>query len=304
MPKCVDLLANILFIYIFVIYTFKINAFPYFYKKIYYDKLPSHYIIKEIEKDCKNGEVYNRCTFMRIPKVSGQLETAQYLRYTNSSLIRFGDGEILAILKKDIPKEKADPLLARRMYECFKCTDKRIAIGLPNVFSYYPFYTRGVYKTWRKDFPDLVEWMLDNVDYNKQYFDTFITSPFITTYNTSCELVDLVYKNLREIWKDKNVVIMRGDNGEVYDYDVYDTARSQKVFYAPAKGSWLKYEDLKNKLMKEHPKSLYILSVGHLSKILVYDLVKDGRRALDMGHLAKDYDCYRKKRYQRNFFSV
>lgn len=56
--------------------------------------------------------------------------------------------------------------------------------------------------------------------------------------------------------------------------------------------------------MKEDPNNLYILSVGHLSKILVYDLVKEGRRALDMGHLAKDYDCYRKNVYISGFYVV
>lgn len=305
MKKCTDFLPTIVFIYLFVVYTYQTNALPYFYKKLYVDNLPpAQNELKETKNENKNNEVFNRCTFTNIPKVSGQLETAQYLRYTNSSIMRFGDGEILAILKKDIPKEKADPELARRMYECFKCSDKRIALGLPNVFSNYPFYTKGVYYTWRQIFPDLVEWMLKNVDYKRQYFDTFITSPFTTTFNTSCELVDLVYENLREIWKDKNVVIMRGDNGETYDNDVYDTAKTQKILYAPAKGSWLKYKELKNKLMNEDPNSLYILSVGHLSKILVYDLVKENRRALDMGHLAKDYDCYKKNTYQSQFYLV
>lgn len=113
------------------------------------------------------------------------------------------------------------------MYECFITKDKNIALGLPNVFSDCPFYTKGEYEVWRRGFPDIVEWMLKNVDYKRQYFDTFITSPFTTIHNTSCEIVDLVYENLREIWKNKDIVILRGDIGEVYDHDVYDTARSQ-----------------------------------------------------------------------------
>lgn len=305
MSKFKYFLPSLLFIYLFLVYTFKTNALPYMYKKLYMDKrkLPPC-LLEKAKKEEVEGEFFNRCVYMNIPKVTGQLETAQYLRYTNTSLIRFGDGEILAILKKDIPKEKYDPELSRRMYECFTTKDKRISLGLPNVFSDCPFYTKGVYGTWRRLFPDLVQWMYDNADYSRQYFDTFITSPFTTTYNTSCELVDLVYENLRAIWKDKDVIIMRGDNGEVYEYDVYDTAKTQKTLYAPATGSWLKYKELKEALMKEDPNSIYILSVGHLSKILVYDLVMANRRALDMGHLAKDYNCYKKNEYMTYFYAI
>lgn len=92
---------RVVFFVVFLVYIYKTNVIPYFYEK--YEKENHN---KEKGKD---DEFYNKCTYTKIPKVSGQLETAQYLRYTNSSLIRFGDGEILLIFKKDIPKEKYDP---------------------------------------------------------------------------------------------------------------------------------------------------------------------------------------------------
>lgn len=303
MSKCKYILPYILFIYLFIVYTFKTNALPYLYKITYVDNQYKKEA-NETKKEEKKEEFYNRCAYTKIPKVSGQLETAQYLRFHNVSLIRFGDSEIQLILKEDIPKEKADPELSKRLFECFTCKDERIALALPNVFTDCLYYAKGVYDTWRKIFNYLIDWMLQNVDYHRQYLDTFITSPFTTTYTTSCELVDLVYENMREIWRDKDVVIMRGNNGEEYEYDVYDTARSQKVLYAPPHNSWYKYNEIKAQLMKEDPNSLYIISIGHLSKVLVYDLVKENRRALDLGHLAKDYNCYKKNDFIPYFYAI
>ena len=104
------------------------------------------------------------------------------------------------------------------------------------------------------------------------------------------------------MWRDKDIVILRGNNTQVYDYDIYDTARSQKVIWAPRFQAWDAYEELKEKLMNEDPNKLFILTAGPVAKVLVHDLFKAGRRALDLGHLAKDYDVYYSGKSIKNFF--
>lgn len=248
---------------------------------------------------------FNKCLYEKIPKVSGQLETAQYLRYTNTSLVRFGDGEIKLILgRENYGKEKPNKELSKRLTEVFKDDDERIAIGLPNIFTFYPYYKKRSYHSWYIKFVDLVEWMKKNVNYKKQYFDAYITSPYITTYMTSCELVDRVYDNLRAIWEDKDIIWLRGNNGEEYKYDVFDNVRSKKIYYGLANYSWPKYGEYKELLLNEDPDKLYILTLGHLSKLLVQDLTKKGRRALDLGHLPKDYDYYKRKLKPYNFYII
>lgn len=248
---------------------------------------------------------YNKCVTEKIPKVTGQLETAQYLRYTNSSLVRFGDGEMRLIMGKDIHnKEKPNRELSRRLLEIFKDYDERIAVGIPNVFTFYPYYRKRSYHSWYIRFDYIIEWMLKNVNYSRQYFDNYITSPYITTQKTSCELVDKVYENLRAIWENKDIVWLRGNNGEVYEYDVFDNVKSKTVHYGLANYSWSKYSEYKELLFKEDPNKLFIITLGHLSRLLAYDLAKAGRRALDLGHLPKDYNVYRKGISDPNFYFV
>lgn len=309
-----------------IIYLFKCNFLYSYYQKqfIYNLALQNKTIINsnnqqnssspstEINNNTnKNGEKkeyvynYNNCTISRIPKVSGLLETAQYLRYTNSSLVRFGDGEFHLITGRGIfNKEKPNAELGRRLYEIFKDRDESVAVGLPNIFSYYPFYKKSTYYVWYERNKKYTDWMKENIDYNRQYFDAYITSPYVVTYGTSCELVDKVYENLRAIWEDKDIIWLRGDNGEEYENDVFDNARSKKIHYGLANYSWPKYGDYKELLLKEDSEKLYVLTLGHLSKLLVQDLTKKGRRALDLGHLPKDYEFFKKGIAPYKFYTI
>lgn len=288
----------------------RLLIFEYLYKThclcYYFNKHSKYYeqkdILKKEENDkTKDYERLNNCVKNRIPKISGILETAQYIRYTNNSLVRFGDGEIKLMLMKDTYFQKADEELSKSLKEVFNSNISSLSIAILNIMSgclamgvdQYNFY--NTHKRYER-------WLLKNVNYSKQYFDAHITSPFRVTYNTSCELLDNVYNELREIWRDKNIVILRGDNGEEYKYDIYDTAQSQKVYFGKAKEAWSEYEEYKRLLMNEDKDSLFILSIGPTSKVLVYDLVKEGRRGLDLGHLAKDYNNFKNGRVEKHFF--
>ena len=76
----------------------------------------------------------------------------------------------------------------------------------------------------------------------------------------------------------------------MYQYDVYDTAKSQTIIDAPRYNAWNAYQSLRDQIMNQNPEALYIMAAGPVGKVLTYDLTKIGRRALDLGHLAKDYN--------------
>lgn len=300
---------TLIFTFLFIIsllvieYYYRVNYISYYYEKLYRIKYEEKYeaIYKEKFETYARNIRYNQCVYNKIPKITGLLETAQYLRYTNSSIVRFGDGEMLLMDMNGTSFQKADKELSRRLRETFDNNLPSCVVALPNVVSrYHPLAKdQYIYYDSHKEFE---EWILKNANHSRQYFDTLITSPFICTYGTSCELIDNVYKELREIWRNKDIVMLRGNNGETYKYDVYDTAKSQIIYYGKAKEAWSEYEYYKRFLMKENKTSLFIISIRPTSKVLVYDLVKKGRRALDLGHLAKDYNCYKSGIFDKRFY--
>lgn len=59
------------------------------------------------------------------------------------------------------------------------------------------------------------------------------------------------------------------------------------------------YNELLEKLKKYDKDKLIILILGQTATVLAYDLANLGYRALDLGHIAKDYD-YFIKNIERN----
>lgn len=234
----------------------------------------------------------SHCIRERVPRVTHFLETAQYFAFTNKSLARFSEGEIS--LMRSIPRhfQKADPLLSEALIRVFSSNITDLEIAIPDVFSGFPYYNPANIRWWNSRL-DHRQWVRDHADPLRQYFEAHISSPFMHTNKTFCEFLPKIYNTLRMIWEDKDIVILRGKNAQIYKHDIFDNCRSRVVLYAPKEQAWSSYSLMKEELLKQDPTKLFILSVGPTSRVLVYDLVLAGRRALDLGHLSKDYNRYK-----------
>ena len=79
-----------------------------------------------------------------------------------------------------------------------------------------------------------------------------------------------------------------------YQFNFFDTAKELVYEYVPNKHAFSVYDEILARLVKHDKYFIHILMCGPTSKVLVADLTKEGFRALDLGHLAKDYDWYHK----------
>ena len=242
----------------------------------------------------KGARSYHRCTVERTPHVSGFLESAQYLLWTNSSLARFGDWEVTLMMQLSQTNSTFfNRTLSELLLTAFTDRVPNLRLGLIDTFAGFTearqalmdyYFARDYYR----------RWMLDHVAFDQQYLQTAITAPYAQSYSTNCLLLDQIYQTLRQIWQDKDIVLLRGNNSQHYQYDIYDNARSSKILYAPRYHAEREYESLKKLLLEEPEDKLVILSCGPTCTVLAYDLARVGRRALDLGHLNKDYDWYKR----------
>ena len=235
---------------------------------------------------------YHTCNYQPSPYVHSEIATARLLLASNASFVRFGDLDIDLINGVSWPNQKATPELSQALLRVLHSNISSLYIGLYDTFS---FQARTTYKhqDWLLDHDKYRLFLLNHTDFHREYFSTVISSPYVLNKQTTCVPVEAVYQTLRNIWKNKNLIVLRGLNGQRYEYDVYDSAATQKVIYAPRYQAWDAYLRLKHELLDEPEDSLYVLSAGPVAKVLTYDLTLAGRRALDMGHLAKDYNMYR-----------
>ena len=59
--------------------------------------------------------------------------------------------------------------------------------------------------------------------------------------------------------------------------------------------AFAEYDKILNQAKKIDKSKLVIIILGPTATVLAYDLAKQGYEAIDFGHIAKDYDFYRKK---------
>lgn len=238
---------------------------------------------------------YNKCVNNYIPKVSGMLETAEYLWLTNKSIIRYDDDDILYIINNNIRRDNEERGTVKRLKEILNNSYENIIIAIPNIFTSKLYQVKDNYDYWNKHFY-MKDWILDNYKKNNQYFDSHISSPYIFTYNTSCELVPLLYENLRRIWMNRDIVIVIDEDKEkefnTYKFNIFDNVKSQKIILAPSSNSWREYEELTELLMEEDFNKFFIFNTRTISKISAYDIAMSGRRSLDLGDIAKDYNTF------------
>lgn len=239
----------------------------------------------EIEEDLK---ILPKINFMP------NEEALSLLINSEISLCRLGDGEMDLMQNIGIEFQRADNLLAQRLNEVVSTANDRILVGILPIFT--SFIGADIYaKNRTRSFMGKnKESFLAILNKNRTYCNAGMTCAYI--YNAGEEYAKELFNSFRKIWDKKNIVIICGDRVlKNIEHNIYDNAQKVEYIYAPSKNAFDKYDEILNNAKSYDKDTLFILMVGPTATILAYDLAKDGYRALDLGHVAKDYDAFCKK---------
>lgn len=244
--------------------------------------------IKEIRYEIAD-EVRN----LPVPKIMSVDETLDILVNEKKSICRFGDGELSIVNGKGIPFQIFDEKLQKRLIEILQSSNNEVLIGLPRIAFYSKENTTDENKVfWRKKGEHFRNITLPWVDMNKQYYPTEVTLAYSYYINYDMEKY---FAKFRKIWEDRDVVIITGKT--VFDkitHNIFDNARSVEYIYGPSMNAFSEYDDILNKALEIDKNKIVISILGPTAKPLSYDLALKGYQALDLGHIAKSYDLYKK----------
>lgn len=231
---------------------------------------------------------------IKVPKVKNAKETINELISSSKSIIRFGDGELNLMVGLNNLFEKYNETISKTFKEMFYKDEPNLLIGTyddglrnPKNFM-WTTQNATAYKLMYNSF----EKIMNLYNYDKTYYSSCFIFPFMYT-DWDC---DEQFNSIRKIWENKKVTIICGD--EVFSkikYNVFDNASDISYIYGPTIRAFEKYDELKEKVLNAPKDSILIFALGPCGKILAYDAFHAGYRVLDMGHLIKNYDFY--KRY-------
>lgn len=232
-------------------------------------------------------------------KIYSIKETAEELVNTDKSIGRYGDGELSWMLGKNNGFnnfEKKSKKLSDRLLQVFQSNRKDFIVTLPDGFrkESYNSFTSGSRKYWEYYITKKANKIYKLFNYDRKYFNTSVTRPYID-YNSN-EFAKASFSIIREVWRDKKVLIIEGNQSRLgYNDDLFDDCYEIKRIECPAKNAFEIYDEILNKalsFLEDNEDYITLISLGPTATILAYDLCCSGHRAIDIGHIDVEYEWY------------
>mgnify|MGYP000845784492 CR=1 FL=1 len=219
-------------------------------------------------------------------------QSLDYLLEKGASVVRFGDGEMDLIAGRSIPYQEYDPELSARLREIMSMeSDEHLMICLPDVFTGLERYSIDAQNFWSLNhLPHFLE-KYKNICRAPWYGSTFISRPYIDLEDKTPSAG--YFAKLKQLWQDKDLLIVEGETSRSgVGNDLFDGARSIKRIICPSRNAYRKLEAIKQAVREHADNRLILTMLGPTAKVLVYDLVQEGYRALDIGHIDSEYEWF------------
>ena len=219
-------------------------------------------------------------------------QSLDYLLEKGASVVRFGDGEMDLVAGRSIVYQDFDPELSARLREIMSMeSDERLMICLPDVFTGLERYSIDAQNFWSLNhLPHFLE-KYKNICRAPWYGSTFISRPYIDLEDKTPSAG--YFAKLKQLWQDKDLLIVEGlTSRSGVGNDLFDGARSIKRIICPSRNAYSKLESIKQAVREHADNRLILTMLGPTAKVLVYDLVQEGYRVLDIGHIDSEYEWF------------
>lgn len=219
-------------------------------------------------------------------------QSLDYLLEKGASVVRFGDGEMDLVAGRSIVYQDFDPELSARLREIMSMeSDERLMICLPDVFTGLERYSIDAQNFWSLNhLPHFLE-KYKNICQAPWYGSTFISRPYIDLEDKTPSAG--YFAKLKQLWQDKDLLIVEGlTSRSGVGNDLFDGAKSIKRIICPSSNAYSKLEAIKQAVREHADNRLILTMLGPTAKVLVYDLVQEGYRALDIGHIDSEYEWF------------
>lgn len=227
-------------------------------------------------------------------KVLGILDTLNYIMAHNSSVARFGDGEMDIITGHSIPYQDYDENLANELKNIISSeSNESLVVCLSDVFERLDRYNQSAVDFWKQHLNN------NYVHYKSLckapwYGSTFISRPYMDLVDKS--LSNMYFKNIKNLWDERDILIVEGVNSRSgVGNDLFDNANSVERIICPSKNAYSKIDEIELLIEKHAENKLVLLILGPTAKVLAKRLSIKKFQAIDMGHIDSEYEWFKMK---------
>lgn len=259
-------------------------------------KSAEHAVIK-FPKKCYNyveRRLYRYGLFEKRLYISDTETSMRRLAKENVSFVRIGKGEIGLMRGETLPEQRYDKHLAERLKEVLQNREKGLLVGVPYYYVYPKRNLLPSVAVYAQSIAPQRRFLLKYSLKARHYIDSGITQ----AYHIYDEYdFDRHFSMAEKLLKNRNVTVICGEG--VWDrlqYNLLDVCDSVEYQYAPSTEAYSQYVRILRRAQTINKERMILVSLGPTAKPLAYDLYQSGYRVWDIGHLLKDYDCYKRKK--------
>lgn len=200
------------------------------------------------------------------PAVLSEAETLKQV-LAGRSLARYGDGEFKVCLGGSIKSQSFDKELSRRLREILLSSGDCL-VGIPNLMMPTKFF-------WEQFRVPKITGLLDM---KRVYASAFVSRPDSAPWIANASY----YDQIEDLWRDKDVTLVRGSGKSLTLSLLSDKARSVTEILCPRQHAWAERAEL---LRKIGTSERVLLCCGPTATVLAVELAARGVHAVDLGHI-------------------
>ena len=230
------------------------------------------------------------------PKILDGEITIEEIVNKKKSLSRFGDGEFAVIAGRIRHRfqTEIDEELKQRLLEVLQSEEKNLLIGIADNYGSLEKYTEQAKREIRCYLnPRVRKEHLSLLNPQKNYYDAYVTRPYVMYADNQTDAPRKRFENLRRIWENRVCIFVEGCfTGLGVGNDLFANAGSVQRILGPAENAFSRYKEILEFCMKQEKNTLFLLALGPTATVLSYDLCKAGYQAVDIGHVDLEYEWF------------
>ncbi len=259
--------------------------------------------MQEVLRKIKMRFSYLRYCFQKKPKVLSFENTIKEVTERGKSLVRFGDGELSAIVDSeyDFIYQKNSLTLQNRLKSVFSDTsNERLLLCLPSplTFKGRKPLIRRYRRIWASYCAQRYSKIQKHLDFKYAYGETQVTRFYMDFEDKSSEVISPKVSLLKTIWDNKRILIIEGKaTGLGVGNDLFCNAAVIKRLVCPSEDAFERYAGILEQAAEIGSSvDLILLALGPTATILAYDLsTRFGFHTVDIGHVDIEYMWYLEK---------
>lgn len=216
-------------------------------------------------------------------------ETLDYIIEHQSSLVRFGDGEINMLAGHSIPYQNYDEELVSTMREIIGLESaKDLVVCLPDAFTDRFKFTSWAIPFWKEHMDHYMDFYRELCT-GSWYGSTFVSRPYIDFEDKSQAKGQ--FDKLKSIWENQDLLIVEGATSRSgVGNDLFDEAKSIKRIVCSSHSAYSRVDEIEQEIEKHAAGRLVLCMLGPTAKVLAYRLSQKGYQVLDIGHIDSEYE--------------